>query len=245
MTPYPGTDLAATYRQLGLIESEDWNLYTNFGAVVAPNGIPSSRLQVLHAAVGIRYGALRRFLAGKGIVSAAEKLVEPLLLFAKVELVRGRWSSVEIAAAMFEAVVAAGTPAPRSRPTRRRLSDRLALRLHLDDGRSVALGMVERDGRQELAFAVGRQRITNRRRHLELHVSLERLVALGLRLDYQRLGSDGMTLYWRPLRFAPRRLPTFAADIGRVLAGLGSQLAFNLRVALTGRTGRRATPPAA
>ena len=94
--------------------------------------------------------------------------------------------------------------------------------------------------RQELAFAVGPQRITNGRRHLELHVSLERLVALGLRLDYQRLGSDGMTLYWRARQFAPRRLPTFVGDIGRVLAGLGSQLAFNLRVALTGRAGRPA-----
>ena len=244
MTPYPGTDLAASYRQQGLIESEDWNLYTNFGAVVAPNGIPSTRLQVLHAAVGIRYGALRRFLAGKGFASVAEKLFEPLLLLAKVELIRGRQSPPEIAAAMRDALVAAGTPGPRSRPTRRRLTDRLALRFHLDDGSSVTVGMIERDGRQELAFA-GARRLEEGRRHLELHVSLERLVALGMRLNYQRLGSDGMTLYWRAGRFGPLRVPTFAADIGRVLAGTGSQLAFNLRVVLTGRGGRRPALPVA
>jgi hypothetical protein len=240
MTPYPGTDLAATYRQLGLIESEDWNLYTNFGAVVAPAGIPSTRLQTLHAAVGIRYGALRRFLAGKGFPSTAEKLVEPLLLLTRVELVRGLQSPARIAEAMHDALAAAAAPGPRSRPTCRRLSDRLSLRFHLADGRSVAVGVVERDGQQELAFVVGPQRIADRRRRLELHVSLERLVALGLRLDYQRLGSDGMTLYWRARRFGLRRLPTFVVDIGRVLAGLGSQLAFNLRVALTGRATRRA-----
>jgi magnesium-protoporphyrin IX monomethyl ester (oxidative) cyclase len=245
MTPYPGTELAASYRERGLIESEDWNLYTNFGAVVAPNGIPSTRLQVLHAAVGIRYGALRRFLAGKGMVRAAEKLVEPLLLLTKVELVRGLRSSADIAAAMHDALAAAGTSGSRTRPTRRRLSDRLALRFHLADGRSVAVGVVERGGEQELAFRAGPARLDSRRRHFELHVSLERLVALGQSLDYQRLGSDGMTLYWRAGRFGPLRVPTFAADIGRVLAGVGSQLAFNLRVVLTGRAGRPVVPPAA
>jgi magnesium-protoporphyrin IX monomethyl ester (oxidative) cyclase len=240
MTPYPGTDLAASYRERGLIESEDWNLYTNFGAVVAPAGIPSTRLQMLHAAVGIRYGALRRFLAGKGFASVAEKLFEPLLLLAKVELIRGRQSPAQIAAAMLEALAAAGAPGTRGRPPRRRLSDRLALRFHLGDGRSVVVGVSERDGRQVLAFRVGPGRVDERRRHLELHVSLERLVALGLSLDYQRLGSDGMTLYWRAGRFGLRRLPGFAADVVRLLAGVGSQLLFNLRVVLTGRRRRAA-----
>ena len=239
MTPYPGTDLATAYREHGLIESEDWNLYTNFGAVVAPNGIPATRLQMLHAAVGIRYGAHRRFLAGKGFASVAEKLFDPLLLLAKVELIRGRQSPPEIAAAMFEALVAAGSPGRRSRPIRRRLSDRLALRFHLRDGRSVAVGVVEREGRQDLAFEAGPGRLDGRRRHLELHVSLERLVALGLRLDYQRLGSDGMTLYWRAGRFGPRRWPGFAAGVARVLAGVAGQLLFGVAVALTGRGGRR------
>jgi hypothetical protein len=239
MTPYPGTDLAASYRERGLIESEDWNLYTNFGAVVAASGIPSTRLQALHAAVGIRYGAMRRFHAGRGFPSAAEKLFEPLLLLAKVEVIRGGLSREEIAAAMFEALAAAGTPGPRARPTRRRLSDRLALRFHFDDRRSVVAGLIERDGRQELVFQAGPQRLPGRRRHLELHVSLDRLVALGFTLDYQRVGSDGMTLYWRPGGFSPRRLPTFAADVARVLAALAGQLAFSLRVAVTGRSGRR------
>jgi hypothetical protein len=145
---------------------------------------------------------------------------------------------------MLEALAAAGAPGTRGRPPRRRLSDRLALRFHLGDGRSVVVGVSERDGRQVLAFRVGPGRVDQRRRHLELHVSLERLVALGLSLDYQRLGSDGMTLYWRAGRFGLRRLPGFAADVVRLLAGVGSQLLFNLRVVLTGRR-RRAAAPAA
>ena len=235
MTPYPGTELAASYRQQGLIESEDWSLYTNFGAVIAPNGIPAARLQVLHAAVGLRYDASRRFLAGQGFLGVAEKLVEPLLLFAKVELIRGCRSSAEIAAAMLEALAAAGVPGPRSRVARRRPCDRLALRFHLDDGRSVAVGVVEREGRQELVFRAGPQRLDGGRRHIELHVSLERLVALCSGLNYQRLGSDGLTLYWRARRFGMRRLPTFVVDVARILGAIGGQLLFGARVGLTGR----------
>jgi len=155
MTPYPGTDLASSYRERGLIESEDWNLYTNFGAVVAPEGIPATRLQMLHAAVGIRYGALRRFLAGKGFASVAEKLFDPLLLLAKVELIRGAWLRLRSRRRCSRRWSQPAHPAAAAGRSGGAFSDRLALRFHLRDGRSVAVGVVEREGRQDLAFDAG------------------------------------------------------------------------------------------
>ncbi len=242
LTPYPGTELAALYRGQGLIESEDWNLYNNFGAVITPSGISAARLQMLYAAVVLLYDASRRFLAGKSFVAAIGKILSSLLLLAKVELIRGRRSRAEIAAAMLEALATAGAQRPRPRPARRRPSDRLALRFHLEDGRSVVAGIVERDGRQELVIHAGPQRLDGGRRRVELHVSLEGLVALAASLNYQRLGSDALTLYWRARRFGVRRLPTFAADVVGVLGAAGGQLLFGLRVGLiSGRDRRRGT----
>lgn len=239
VTPYPGTELAALYREQGLIESEDWNLYNNFSAVITPNGISASRLQVLHAAVALCYDASRRFLTGTSFFGVAEKLLQPLLLLAKVALIRSRQSHAEIAAAIFEALSAAGARPPRRRPVRRRPSDHLALRFHLEDGRSIVMSVVERGGQQELIFRVGPERLGGGRWRVELHVSLERVVKLLARLNYQRMASDVLTLHWRARRFGIHRVPTFAADVVRVLGAVGGQLLFSLRVGLTGRYGRR------
>ena len=237
MTPYPGTDLAADWERRGLVESRDFDLYSNFAAVVSPDGMPAGRLQVLHAAVALKYGALRRFVAGKPVADAVAKCMEPLLLLAKVELLRGALPEGEIAGKMLDALSAAAAPSAHGRRPRRRrrLGDRVAFRFHARGRGSVVVGAVDRDGEQELVVRDGPERLPGPRRALEVHVSLDRLVTLGARLDYRLLAADAMTLVWRPAGFRLGWLPSFARELGTVLWAAAGLVAFHVAKVLTFR----------
>lgn len=142
MTPYPGTDLAADYSSKDLIESRDWDLYSNFGAVVAPAGLSSWQLQVLHAAVALRYGAARRFLAGKPASAAIAKVFEPLFVLISVGLARGDRSPTEVTAAIGAALGHATATFRRPPRDRRRLADRIAVVFHAGTGSDHAIAVV-------------------------------------------------------------------------------------------------------
>jgi magnesium-protoporphyrin IX monomethyl ester (oxidative) cyclase len=236
MTPYPGTDLAADWEARGLVESRDWDLYNNFGAVVAPPGLSAGRLQVLHAAVSLKYGALRRFLAGKTVADAVAKCMEPLLLLAKVELQRGTLTPGEVAGRLLDALTAAAGPSAHGRRSRRRRrpGDRIGFRFHAAGRGSVVVGAADRDGEEELVIHSGPGRIPGGKRP-EVHVSLDRLVALGARLDYRRLTADALTLYWRPAGFRLAWLPSFARELATVLWAAAGLAAFHLGKAVSFR----------
>lgn len=232
MTPYPGTELAADYERRGLIASRDWDLYTNFGAVISPGGLTPTRLQVVHAAVAIRYGASRRFASGKSVLDAVSKTFEPLFLLAKVGLLRGGRSRDEVAADLYEALSLAAGTADRPRRDGRR-PDRLAVRFHLDGREPVSVYAVARDDREELRIERTGETLPGRPRLL--HLSLPRLVELAARVDSRRLLADVITLRRRPAGFRLRWLPGLGREVSVVLAAAAGMARFHLRAALARR----------
>jgi len=84
MTPYPGTELAEEYVDKSMVSSLDWDLYTNLGAVVEPNGISSLELQglLLSVAASVAMGDL--FLQGRASLRVLERIFEPLFINIKM-----------------------------------------------------------------------------------------------------------------------------------------------------------------
>jgi magnesium-protoporphyrin IX monomethyl ester (oxidative) cyclase len=228
MTPYPGTELAARMAAAGTIESRDWDLYTNHGAVVSPAGIDARRLQVLHAAVALRTKCARRFAAGRsaqGIISAC---FEPLLLLATVELQRdGAATRGAVAATLHDALAAAASTAGRpARPGRRRARERLVACFHATGRAPLVIGVARGGSEERLLLGAAAERLAGA---IPVHVSLERLVGLAQRLDHRRLAADGMTLIQNPRAFRIAWLPSFGRQIAIAVAGLAGMLAFHVR----------------
>jgi len=94
---------------------------------------------------------------------------------------------------------------------------------------------VDRGGEDELVVHDGPERLPGPRRALEVHVSLDRLVVLGARLDYRLLAADTLTLYWRPAGFRLGWLPSFARELGAVLWAAAGLVAFHLGKVVTFR----------
>ncbi|HSO23450.1 MAG TPA: radical SAM protein [Chondromyces sp.] len=237
MTPYPGTDLARDYHQKGLVDSRDWDLYTNFGAVVTPGRLSSWRLQVLYAAVSLRYGVTRRFLAGGSSTKALAKALEPLLLLVSVGAARRDLSPDEVAVAVSDAVAAAVADVRRdARPGRSR-GARVALVIHAPGRAPVTLAVLA-EGERERLFIGTADRLPPGRRRLAVHLQAAELVSLAARIDYRRLTADALTLAHTPRAVRLRCLTGLAGGAIRVLAGLARVGAFSLRHALSPR-GRR------
>jgi anaerobic magnesium-protoporphyrin IX monomethyl ester cyclase len=231
MTPYPGTDLARDYHHKGLVDSRDWDLYTNFGAVVAPAGLSSWRLQVLHAAVCLRYGVTRRFLAGGSSAKAFAKALEPLLLLVAIGAARRDLSPDEVAAAVSDAVQEAATEVCRDARPGRLAGARMALVIHAPGRAPVAMALLA-EGDRERLFIGTAERLPPGRRRLALHLRASELVNLAARMDYRRLAADALTLSKTPRAVRLRSLAGLAHGAGTLLAMLARVGAFSLRRAL-------------
>ncbi len=239
MTPYPGTDLSRDYHHRGLIDSRDWDLYTNFGAVVTPAGLSSWRLQVLHAAVCLRYGVTRRFLAGGSSAKALAKALEPLLLLVSVGAARRDLSPDEVAGAVADAVQEAATDVCRGARPGRRAGARTAVVVHAHGRAPVALAVLSDGDREQLLIGPADLLPPDRRRRA-VHLQATELVRLAARLDYRRLAADALTLAHTPRAVRLRSLPGLAHGAITLLGGLARVGAFSIRRALS-PPGRRPT----
>ncbi|MBI4916624.1 MAG: B12-binding domain-containing radical SAM protein [Acidobacteria bacterium] len=228
MTPYPGTELAARMTAAGTIASRNWDLYTNHGAVISPGGIGPRRLQLLHAAVAMRYKCSRRFAAGRSAAEILAACFEPLLLLATVELQRdGAVADAEVAGVIHDALAAADGVATRPvRRARRRVRERLVACFHADGRAPRLIGVARLGDEERLLLGAEAERLAGA---IRVHVSLERLVALARRLDHRRLAADGMTLAHNPRAFRLAWLPSFARELAAALLGLAGMLGFHLR----------------
>ena len=239
MTPYPGTVLGEQYEADGLVQSFDWDLYTNFCAVVAPEGMDTQKMQSLLCSVSLRYGAQRRFLKGKSSWSAIGRVLEMLLTHARVGSVHPLHTRADVERGLYEALESAAGRCEREARASARpgLGERLGLRLHARDGRSIAIGL-EREGATD-ALVIGPAR---RAHGPELHVSLPHLVGLVSRLPHIRLASDIQTLKWNPRAFRLAWAPSFGWELLKVAGWSTRMLAFHLSRAL--RPSRALTPEA-
>lgn len=221
MTPYPGTELAEEYAARGWVTSADWALYTNFGAVVAPNGIPSLDLQGLLLAVSAAIGMGTRFAAARRFPQVVARVFEPLFVMVAMARLNDRHDAGTVAEAVMAAL--AEIPADRRRPPRGsgrvRSGDRLALRFHLHGRPSVVIGIVADGEGEHLVTRTGSDRLHRGGRPLrEIHLSVPLLVDLIDGLDHRLVTHDAAILRWRRGRFRLRWVPSLARQL--VIAGL-------------------------
>lgn len=232
MTPYPGTQLGARYREQDLITSFDWDLYTNFGAVIAPGGISTLRLQTLHCGVTVRYGLYRRFKSGSSVLSGLAKVFEILLIHTKMMVLSGRYSAAEIEQSLWKAL-AAGQGSDEERPSRETRNGRaardLAVAFHSRGCSPVMIRLSRKDERERLRIEVvegeGDRELSGVKTY---HISLDRMVRMTKNIDYRTLAHDGMTLRTAPKGYKIRWIPSTVLNLARVFAGLGGLAFFHL-----------------
>ena len=231
MTPYPGTDMADEYAQRGWVESRNWDLYTNFGSVIQPNGTTADRLQILHCAVATAYGMRRRFVEGASLWRILERILEPLLVFTSMSLMKADTGHAEIEHGMMEAL---GLTCGRwQRPPGARRPSRFALRLHHPEVTSVVMGILRHEDREELVIRQGGGRLRDGRGVLrELHLSVPRLAELLGGVDSRRTGHDLMTLRQSPRRLRPSWALALTRDVADVLRKLVRLATFHLQTSI-------------
>jgi magnesium-protoporphyrin IX monomethyl ester (oxidative) cyclase len=228
LTPYPGTETARQLQQQGQIKSDDWNLYTNMNAVIEANGLSPLQLQILFSVVRLKYGVYRRFLAGKSFLDAALKLLEGLLMHAKLCLQNRDYSRQEIEASLWLVLVQSIGNRQRQRKKRSRpLGDRVALYFHYQDQPPI-VARLEPDGDQEILAIRQLDSAAAERRGRSIHLSVPRLVAFADMVD-RRPAHDIMALYWSGRSFKPSWLPSLALDLSRVMVALVGMLGFHLK----------------
>ena len=233
MTPYPGTELADDYAEHGLVTSDDWDLYTNFGAVVEPNGISSLELQGLLFTVAADIGMGARFLDGRSFRSVLERLFEPLFIAVKMGRLNQRHGREELIAELMRAL---SRLHERRRPAgaRGRRSKPWALRIHADDRPSVVIGLVTEGDDEVLTIRRQPDPLTRGGRRLrEIHLSLPRLVRLVEGTDHRSLSHDIATLRWKPTAFRPRWLPGLGWQLARLATAVVGLAAFHTRSSFT------------
>lgn len=217
MTPYPGTELAEEYAEKGQIVSTDWDLYTNYGAVVELGQISSLRLQTLFCATAAEYGIARRFLAGKSFLRSLGQLYQALLLHAKVGLLNQLYTREEVETSLMDAlaVIARSRLRVRSRREKQSSTDRIQLCFHGPDRRVVTMHIDHQTDREELVFVLGSgERKSSKRRRV--HLSTRHLMALADRINVRRLSHAMMTLRYRPRAFRLKWVPGLLADLAAV-----------------------------
>ena len=235
MTPYPGTDLANEYVENNSVASFDWDLYTNFGAVVETGGMSSLELQGLLFAVaaGVAMGA--KFHDGKPLLRVVERIFEHLFVAVKMARLNDRFQREDILNTLMDNLERLPVIEHCTRPmaSRRRSGDRTAVRFHCPGRASVVLGIVEEHQMERLVSRVGGGRLRRNGRALrELHLSVPLIVELIERIDHRRISHDAATLAWRPSAMRPHWLPSFATQIAVTLHGLLRLLFFHLRSTL-------------
>jgi len=221
MTPYPGTELAQEYVDRDMVASFDWDLYNNFGAVVAPAGLSPLELQGMWCSVAASVGMGDRFLEGRSFGSVLERLFEPLFIAAEMARLNGRHSGEEVVAELMQAL---GSIQEQGRPARTRVhrSDALALRIHAPDHDSVVIGLAVEGEQEVLCVRRGSASVLhNGRRRRELHISLPLLLRLAEGIDHRRLSHDLSTWRWKPSALRLSWLPSLAWQVARTAAYLG------------------------
>lgn len=231
MTPYPGTVLAEQLESEGRITSRNWDMYNNFGAVIAPGKISPLSLQILHAAVAVRYGLVRRFLEGTSAVGALDRGLEPLLLLALMVPCHrqdGRRTTEEC---LLEALLLAQGVRERCKEgTRRGWLHRVRVRVFARDGRSVWIHIEERGGRQRLVVSADAAPGPGRFGGRTLHLPLQEFVRLVRGVDLRALVHDVNTLSLRPVAFRVVWLPALMRNLVILAAAVVRVMGWNLRL---------------
>jgi len=235
MTPYPGTEIARQYTDLGIVKVLDWDLYNNLGAVIEPDGIDTLQLQALHSAVSAAYGMQRRFLLGKRFADVVVRLLESLLVQSMMARVNSSYSQRDIVDSLWWALDSIRGSWERQIDPRRksRFLDRATAVFHCSGREPISVGVVQTGENERLRIrAVDPSAVAEARR---IHMDLARLAGLGDRLDLRRVVHDILALYWNPRAFRLSWLPTFAREMGKLGIVFAGMVGFHLRTSIACR----------
>ncbi|MCP4898118.1 MAG: B12-binding domain-containing radical SAM protein [bacterium] len=235
MTPYPGTETARTYKEQGLTKSFDWDLYNNFGAVVAPNEISTLELQGLLCTVGLRYAIDRRFLLRKSAKGVLLRVFEGVFLHSRMALANSEYSRSDVEGSLHRALaMMEGRRERASDSSNPQTSwDRLTLCFHYKDCPTVQIGIIREGDEDVLEVTTSSLSISSGRRNI--HLSIRQLVTLVERIDLRRGASDFLTLAYSPRAFKLGWLPGLCRNLGTLVWALLKMTGFHLKTALFSR----------
>lgn len=238
LTPYPGTKTFEDYRENDLIDSYNWDFYTNYGAVIRPNGISRLTLQALVGTLATQYSLRKRFARGESLGQLASKLFGLLIAVAKVLQLYGSHSDAELKQCLFDAVgMLRDLPPRKAAPkSRNRMPAGIALRFHSANMRAVDV-VFERDLSEERVTVEEPSDASTERRRT-YHLSVPLIYRFASILDLRRDGHDIITLRRRPLSMRISWCLSVARLLVRAGWLLGTMGAFHIRQRLFGERRR-------
>ncbi|MCP4896549.1 MAG: radical SAM protein [bacterium] len=229
LTPYPGTRTYEEYHENGMIASYDWDLYTNLGAAIEPNGISRLSLQALLCTVQTQYSLVKRLARGDSFDRLAGKLIMPLLANAKLLQLYGTGSDEELQDYLWEALSQLQDIPPRTVEHKgsRHSDQSLVLRFHNWRGTSVD-AVFQHDGDQE-SFRIGKGFGDEFKRKRIIHLSIPLLYRMMSTFDLRKDPHDIITLKLKPSTMKPAWILSLAGTLIRVSWLIGRLSLFHLR----------------
>lgn len=225
LTPYPGTQVWTEYSQQGLVASRDWNLYTNYHAVIEPNGIPRLTLQALAGTLPMQHTLAKRFARGEPFSRLALKMMVILLASAKATLAQTSYRREELEDCVWQSLAYLRDVAPRQRSGRQRRNLRLMFYPRGHDPIAVTFAS---DGSTD-RIVVTRGEPAAARGTTTWRFSLQHLHRLVELIDVRRTGHDLLVLIFRPTAMRLTWLLGLALQAVRLAPTLVAIVAFHSR----------------
>lgn len=234
MTPYPGTETYALYDENRLIKSRDWDLYTNFCAVIETDGISQQTLQALSGALTLRHSLLKRFLWDGTYSKMVIRFLGQLVLHGINWQQDESFTRDEFAQGLWEALLYARGEKTRTTETdiRGRLFERFAYQFHNGDQEPLVLRF-DRSGRQE------RVSLTEKNSSKVLpagkftvHFSVASIARLAAWVDPVTLPHDFITLSLAPRVFRTSWIPSLVKNILKMGLAFGAMGQFHLKTSV-------------
>lgn len=230
LTPYPGTGTFDQYDAAGWITNKDWDLYSNYTAVIEANGIPPADLQALSGALALQSSMLKRFARGEPFSTIAGKLLALTLAFCKVVQTQSSWSETTRENSVWEMVSRL-----RGAPARPRESDRgtrwfhpNALRFHRAGRAPIVVGLEIDGGEEKISVRCEKGERRTPAPGLTLNVSLDHLMRLARAIDARKTPHDAITLIFNPRAMRLRWLGSLAGQAARTALLLAAMGLFHL-----------------
>ena len=232
MTPYPGTEIRTSYQRKGLIKSNDWDLYTNYNAVIERAGISQTTLQSLVGALPLQYSLSKRFARGERFRKLAAKLLGLVLASAKVFQAHQTFSRDQPEDGVWQVLrFLREVPERAAGPQRRRrLFRTLTLRFFHRDQAPLAISFTDDNRVERLVISESSQQESGvGGRRLTVNLSVQHLFRLAESIDPRVTGHDVIVLLLKPSALQLRWALSLLGQAARVAPVLLGMLLFDLR----------------
>ena len=216
ITPYPGTETHQQYKDQGIICSTNWDMYTNFAAVVKPNNIPPHRLQALACATAIRYNLSKVIVLGRPSWDLARRFIRELVTYTMYLQINDEYGAPELDDFTWYALSRARVHLSRPAAGRRsRWSERLAFNYY-HQNETPLLSRLDRNGGQEtLYLGTSEDAPACSQWKFNIHLKVNHIQRLIGSLDIRRLQHDFSVLHRNPRCYRPLWLLEIARQAWR------------------------------